>query len=384
MNKHTLAFLGHQPQISLSELKAVTSSDNILRHNSEVAVLKQQPEAPDSLGGLVKLAVVLKTIDSSDQLQDALKKHYEEIIKQQISGKITLGISVYGFKNQARSLKSLNSFSKNFFKLQKRNVRLIFNNNQSLTPTQIYHHHLYSENKFEICIWQFQDSIYIAKTIWVQDIEAYSHRDISRKKNLRAGILPPKLAQIMLNLAKISPDKILLDPFCGSGVILEEALLRGFKIMGSDISAQQISICSKNLTAWSETKNIDLQKQLLDLQTTDAINHKWSSKIDAVVSEVDLGPLLKEINTAPQLQDHKSRIEKLVKSFLSNLRPQLNNEARICLALPAWIQKNGTFLTLDIIDCLTDLRYALESCELIYHRPRQFVGRQLLIIQKDN
>ena len=41
----------------------------------------------------------------------------------------------------------------------------------------------------------------VAKTVWVQDIDAYSKRDINRERSMTVGMMPPKLAQIMINLS---------------------------------------------------------------------------------------------------------------------------------------------------------------------------------------
>lgn len=38
----------------------------------------------------------------------------------------------------------------------------------------------------------------IARTIWIQDIEAYSERDINRDRSMVVGMMPPKLAQMMI------------------------------------------------------------------------------------------------------------------------------------------------------------------------------------------
>jgi len=41
----------------------------------------------------------------------------------------------------------------------------------------------------------------IAETIWVQNIENYSERDMNRDRSMTVGMMPPKIAQIMINLA---------------------------------------------------------------------------------------------------------------------------------------------------------------------------------------
>jgi len=59
--------------------------------------------------------------------------------------------------------------------------------------------------------------------------------------------LDPILARAMINLSEINASKSLLDPFCGSGSILIEAALMGFKATGSDINIKLIKGAILNL-----------------------------------------------------------------------------------------------------------------------------------------
>lgn len=64
------------------------------------------------------------------------------------------------------------------------------------------------------------------RTSFVQDIESYTARDQARPmRDARVGMLPPKLAQIIINLALSNNDITeVLDPFCGTGVVLQEGI----------------------------------------------------------------------------------------------------------------------------------------------------------------
>lgn len=62
--------------------------------------------------------------------------------------------------------------------------------------------------------------------------------------------LDPILARAMINLAEVNPSKMLMDPFCGSGSILMEASLMGFKAIGSDISLKLIKGAILNLRSF--------------------------------------------------------------------------------------------------------------------------------------
>src|SRR5205823_3602162 len=83
----------------------------------------------------------------------------------------------------------------------------------------------------------------------VQPFEQFSARDFGRPgRDDLSGMLPPKLAIIMINLAANDTISVLLDPFCGSGTILSEALLLGYKnLIGSDISEKAVADTKTNL-----------------------------------------------------------------------------------------------------------------------------------------
>ncbi|MYB40303.1 hypothetical protein F4X86_03515 [Candidatus Saccharibacteria bacterium] len=204
---------------------------------------------------------------------------------------------------------------------------------------------------------------------------------MSRRRNLRAGILPPKLAQIMVNLTRCPEGLTILDPFCGNGGLLQEALLSGYKVLGSDVDRNQLEICAANLRAFTETWRID-QDRLLDLSVADAASHKWLYKIDGVASEIDLGPPLGKPASAKYIEPHRHRAAELLRKSLANLAKQLETGSRLCLAVPAWPQKGGGYLKLDPVACSAGLGYSLEDQDLIYCRPNQFVGRQLLILKR--
>jgi tRNA G10 N-methylase Trm11 len=67
----------------------------------------------------------------------------------------------------------------------------------------------------------YQDVEVIGKTIWIQNINSYSKRDFSKERDMQTGMLPPKLAQMMLNIGKpysiqfgeITDQRSIFDPF---------------------------------------------------------------------------------------------------------------------------------------------------------------------------
>jgi len=105
----------------------------------------------------------------------------------------------------------------------------------------------------------------------------------SRKAQHRPYFSPvsmhPKIARVLVNLARIKTGDTVLDPFCGTGGILIEAGLMGMKITGSDIDERMVRGCNENLRFYGLDGEI---------QTGDALELK-DIKTDAIVTDPPYG-----------------------------------------------------------------------------------------------
>lgn len=72
-----------------------------------------------------------------------------------------------------------------------------------------------------------------------------------RGPKLRPAVHPstmrPMLARCMVNLARVRPGDLVLDPFCGVGGILIEAGLMGCRVLGLDVDRELVKGCLRNL-----------------------------------------------------------------------------------------------------------------------------------------
>jgi len=223
----------------------------------------------------------------------------------------------------------------------------------------------------------------LAQTIKVQDIQAYAARDQARpKRDAKVGMLPPKLAQIIINLARPDETGVVLDPFCGTGVIPQEALLMGFSAYASDIDERMVSFARENVLSWL-LNNEDTGRVIIEYG--DATNHEWKYPFDAVATETYLGRPLSALPKPDDLQAIIQDVNTIIKKFLKNLANQTSPGFRLCLALPAW--KTGrSFKHLPLLDQISDLGYNRLSFvhakneDLLYHRPEQIVARELVTL----
>ncbi len=413
----SLLILGRQPKIGLSELESLYGPDKIKSISDYAAILDVDPclVAFDRLGGSVKFTKILSVLETTNwqEIEQFLIKVAPEHSQNMAKGKMHLGISAYGYTiNPKQVLKTAINLKKAIIPTG-RSVQVVPNKDTALNSAQVIHHKLLKQNGWELIIAKNNQQTVIAQSIKVQDIESYAKRDQNRpSRDSKVGMLPPKLAQIIINLAtgrlpaeaiqsicKIPADQpipknhfvgsLVLDPFCGTGVIIQEAAIMGYDCLGTDINLEMIKYSENNIQ-WLRNQNsspIDSNIQI-QLLNGDATNYQWPKKPSFIASEIYLGKPLAKNPSIDQINLEMYHCQELLQKFLSNIHSQIKSGTRLCLAIPAWQYRPGKLIRLRLLDSLESIGYNRVSfknsdpLDLIYYRPNQVVGRELLVITK--
>jgi tRNA G10 N-methylase Trm11 len=383
----SVCILGRQPTLGLAELESLYGAEHVLPLGG-MALL--DIDAPDinfkRLGGTIKVARILVTIPGSSWVD--IKKYLLENVPKHLQhvppGKFTLGLSFYGLE---APVTDINRLALDIKKAAKRSMRVVPNKTAVLNSAQVLHNKLTSLGAWELLLIKHGQQTLLAQTFFVQDIEAYGARDQARpKRDARVGMLPPKLAQIIINLAKPEAEKVrLLDPFCGTGVILQEAMLMGYHTLGSDIDPRMVDYTKENL-AWLVAQKPKIEAQV-SVEVADATTASWP-RFSVVASEVYLGRPLNSLPEHGKLDEIIQDVNTITRKFLKNLAGQMKSGQRASLAVPAWKKPDGKFLHLPLLDHLTEMGYNyldlkhVRSEELLYYREDQVVARQLIRLEK--
>jgi len=82
----------------------------------------------------------------------------------------------------------------------------------------------------------------------------YAERLAKNRPVFEIGTMNPPLTSLMVNIChpRIDTGSLVFDPFCGSGGILIEALVRGIYTIGLDVDWAAISGCVKNLKYYNK------------------------------------------------------------------------------------------------------------------------------------
>ncbi len=361
-----LAVLGRQPEISLAELRA--QFRKVSRVNDSTATFESD-EVPDlsRFGGSLKFASKLTTSPL-------------EYLSHLPEGKITLGVSDYSRRGLARSAQSEALRLKKILKRHERSVRVLPNTAATIS-TAAAHHNFLGEKPCRIELLLVDGKWFTS--LGAQNITAYAKRDQARPfRDAKVGMLPPKLAQILINLCGKLPDEArILDPFCGTGVVLQEALLMGYRAYGTDLEPRMIEYTEKNLTFLEKYSII----KRWDVAVGDATKFTWDSPIDAVACETYLGPPMSTPPVEIKLKSAKQECGGILLGFLKNASSQLSSGTPLVLAIPAWLRPDGSYSRLNLLDKIEELGYNVEKnfgSDLLYARAGQVVAREIIILRK--
>jgi len=401
--------LGANPALSAAEIAAVVGPDGIKASELSAQILVLEKDGLDNaalmkrLGGTVKIGrLIADGIDASpDAVADIM---YEKLCAAPRSRRLTFGYSIYDLggstRQTAAALKNIGMEVKTRLKeagLASRWVK--GQGGPALSSVVVVKNRLVEEGA-EFVILAAADRLLIGVTEAVQPFEDFSMHDYGRpSRDTVQGMLPPKLARMMINLADAPASGRIADPFCGSGTVVTEALRLGYTLVaGSDKNPEAADSTSKNVE-WLR-RNESSVKGSAEIIVADARNLSGrlpADGIDAVVTEPYLGPPRRGRETRGQLQKTLSELAKLYGEALSSWHRLMKRDAVIIMVLPIFVlgkEKHGLSGKE-----IAGRRYGLEPLlspalasklseqvtkngGLIYGRPDQLVWREIIRLRK--
>jgi len=409
--------LGHQPLLSLAELANVlrTSGANIEQYRlmGDVVVIRSGhsldcPKLLGILGGSVKAGRVLAHL--SEPNPETL---WESLISDSVLGglaesakPVTLAISLYSSlpeeqfpMAQRRSvIEETNKRCKKFLAEKGVSCRyLIWEGSRRAEPiasAQLIKTHTL-ESGAEICLVWDEKGLFIGKTEAVQELDAFAKRDMHKPvRRTTEGLLPPKLARILVNLCRQLEDRMLLDPFCGSGVILLEALQLGLNVIGSDLASEAVDASQVNVHwLYKQDPTLpDSKGNAFHCHDARRLTERIAPlSVDCIATEPYLGPPLRRPANPLEAARLLSELRHLYVEALAELRILLRPGGRLCVILPR-LAGPGQGYGLDLRDEIGLMGYRIvsplravagffEQTHLLYARHDQRVFREIWLLE---
>lgn len=378
--KQYLFLSGRTPDLASLELRSVATDIAITAITPSVLEVPLETEQAHQLfkrlGGMIRLAESLATID----------KLTAEIIAEHINAsadvsKITFGISStdpgqHISPDLLRGIKDI---------LHSRGIssRFVQATHDSMLSSVV----IQSQSLIEFIVIPTAAGIRLARTIAVQDYEEWNKRDYDRpRSDPKAGMLPPKVARMAVNIAVgSSPEgKILVDPFCGMGTVLAESCMLGCEAVGIDIVDTAVSGATQNLAWLAKTYGIAIKTRVEIGDATHLSDILNPGSVDVIVTEPFMGST-KYANEQPspdKIKDVVKGLERLYIGCLKDWWQVLKPGGVVVMALPEYTVNKRQYFVKKIVDSCENFGYTILAGPIEYSRPQAVVKRLFYKFQR--
>ena len=377
---------GINVDLSLTEIKSIfnkSQEDDIFIHSLKTWVIQAKLDLSrndlacmqDRLWWTIKISIEVWIWDLKEIENLIVTKL--ETVKESQTWKLRFGLnSIWN----SVPLKKLLLWAKKHVK----SLRFLNNNFQNLTSV-VTKKQILDKKWVELNIFETDGQFCLSETVSIQDIDSYSLRDYWKpKRDAKVWMLPPKLAQILINISW--EQESIWDPFCGLWVIPIEAFLMWIKeITYSDIEKDMVDFTKENLE-WIRT---EYQKEDID--------YKFNWFINNVIdyNDVSANSIATEWYLWTPLRNfadisHVDKVDKMLSGIWQEaLENFANNKVKIIvLCLPSFAQKNNnTLFLINTLEKIKQSKYTLrvlwnnERWTLVYRKNNQFVYREILKLE---
>lgn len=410
--------LGRNPALSIAELYAKFPEARF-EYLCPEAMIIDSKESLDGkrlmheLGGTIKIGEYIGESDSVE-IENFIFEYLENTASSRPSStprndggmaassrqKIFFGISLYGKSPNGVNARALGGELKNRLKEAGIGARWVVSSDPILSSVVVARNKLLTRGA-EFLLIPNKNKIAIGRTLAVQEFEDLSYRDFGRPvREMDVGLLPPKVARIMLNMAGVSKSAKILDPFCGFGTVATEAMIMGYKnIYASDLEEAMVKGTEKNV-AWvkrffPETAAAEIN--IFQSPAESISSHFKKREVDAVVTEPYLGPIQRNVLDDLVAQKRADELGKIYFESLRDWEKILKPGGRVVMIFPSFQTRSG-FVSIPVAEELKKLPYDIlpplpeEATRLpyigitpqgglIYERPGQKVRREVFVLR---
>ncbi|MFA5633715.1 MAG: DNA methyltransferase [Candidatus Dojkabacteria bacterium] len=395
MPMHYFFQAGTFPALSYVELIALfniynLNSDTIHRYSDNIFIIKSKEISEETLlkifnrsGGFVRFGHIINNLDSF------LNEYIE------LKEKVVFGVSVLGSnrKGNLKYIKKLSNEIKRGLKGYGISSRFLIPSKEDteLNAAQIINNDVLSKG-FELLILKDNKEEIYAETLEIQDLEGYIERDMDRPySDTEMGVLPPKLARMMVNYASMK-EGIVWDPFCGSGTVLMESAVLGYNFLGSDINKDALKYSEENILWLNERGYMgDVLYEIFEFDVKNPDKEKVkklrNTNISAIVCEPFMGPPLKRAISHQHAQQLLDEVKDLYINLFNTLDKKIGvRGVNMVMIIPSYKTDKGwkTFGIREVASKrweLLNTQYS-PSRDLKWSRKNSIITRNIFILHR--
>jgi tRNA G10 N-methylase Trm11 len=353
--------LGRNPKLSRHEILEFLKARNrthkeIIFENNLLIIETNEGERFDiqKFGGIMHLGEIIFE-GNSEELENYLEKN--EIIP---SDKFTYAT----FGNQDPQI------LKDKFKKERKIASI--KHGRKLLKFQDGHKQENPKADFYIFHHSQNDTIYLATATQIYNPMEVKKRDMQKPIRREELAISPRLSKILINLSNAKPYDRLLDPFCGIGGILQEALIKKINVHGIDKDKEATEGAKQNIK-WL-IKEYDI-KSKYEIENNDS-RRAPDLQFAAIATETPLGKILTKKPSDNQAQQIIQNFEAYMVPILKRLKKVKKPSAKIAITFPVI---RAFHVNAQKIAERSGLRIYMQP--ILESRKDQFISRDILVLQ---
>lgn len=357
--------LGRNPELSIEEVKAYIhrTGNKItkLERNSHAILVdvktRIDEKTIDFLGGVISIGEV--TCDVDEKVLDKVNVYN--------GTKNNITYAVWNFTNE-EIYDEITSYMKVRFRQEK--LKASQKNLNGSLRLQNGDHVRIAQGVVDEEYFVFGS--YFGRIMQKSNYVEVEERDMNKPSRRSHLAISPRLSKIMINLSEVREGGVLLDAFCGIGVILQEALLQGIKVIGIDRDSEAIRGAIENLK-WGK-----FSKENYFLVNADSRRERVRNA-DVFVSEPDLGEVLRKLPPKEVADKILYGYEGLMIEVINNLKSRVRG--RFVFTAPLIKTLKGS-ISCDVSKILKNTGLELvHGFPIQEYRQDQIVGRDIFVLE---
>jgi len=226
--------------------------------------------------------------------------------------------------------------------------------------------------EFNIFFHEHKNKVYLGTSTQNYDSNEVKNRDMNKPIRREHLAISPRLSKILINLSEAKPRDLILDPFCGVGGILQEALLKGINVYGIDKDKQATQDAEKNLQWIAAKYNVKNNFKIENIDSRKAPDLQFA----AVATETPLGKVLRKKPTDNEAKMIIQNFEAYMIPILSKLKNVKKLSAKIAITFPVI---RDLHVNTPKIAQKTGLKVVMQP--ILESRPDQYISRDILVLE---
>ncbi len=318
-------YFGRNPKLSYLELLCYLEANKLniapkiwLSRNAIFANVEQKLNIEKLLSGLAGTICIAKLsfVCDVEEAEKMLEKNFADIEKIKFS------------------LLTNSKEVKNWLKKVFRSLNVKFQEKRFVP-------HLIGNSKHEIFLGFIKDrKFYFARTNTISNPKEFIKHEKAKLHKEFEIASSVRLSRILVNLSCMLEGK-LLDPFCGSGTILIEALYRGFKAYGIEIRPELVEKARENLASAAKLLGLKEKGEIFQGDARKLEKYFEQDFFDTIVTEPYLGPLIKRLPERKEAEKIIAELTNLYREFLKSAYNVLKQNGTLVIVSPGIKSKEG-------------------------------------------